>query len=354
MAVAGRGGFYFVTMAAILMVLALSANTSFADFPRVCRVLAEDEYLPAGFAHRGSRLVYSAGIVLLAVLAADLLVAFGGVTDRLIPLFAVGAFLAFTMSQLGMVAHWRRSADPRARPAMIVNACGAMATGATLAVIVVSKFAQGAWITVLVIPPLIWLFRRVRRYHETIGRETVEQGPLDCSPLPPPVIVVPIKRTDRVARKALRLAMSLSSEVRAVQILAEEMKTDDLSELWDEMIEAPARSAGLKPPYLKVVRSSYREFLGPLLGAIQDLGVEYPDRTVAVMLPEVVERRWYHFLFRFRTTLLKARLLLRGGPRIALITTPWYVTDSAESPAADSHPTGREPAEKPVVVPPAR
>jgi amino acid transporter len=351
-AVMGRGPFYFVTMTSVLAVLALSANTSFADFPRVCRVLAQDEFLPAGFAHRGSRLVYSAGILLLTVTAALLLIAFGGITDRLIPLFAVGAFLAFTLSQLGMVVHWRRSREPHARRSLLINAAGAAATGVTLCIIVVSKFAEGAWITVLVVPLMIWVFRRIRRYHDQLGRETEVVEPLDPAPLPPPVIVIPLKRMDRVARKALRLAMTLSSEVRAVQILAEEMKTEDLSGCWDRLVEEPARAAGRKPPYLTVIHSPYREFFGPLLKALEALGHEYPDRNIAVMIPEVVERRWYHFIFRHRTTLLKGLLLLRGGPRIVLITTPWYFPEtkpnSAEQPARD--PNG-ETATHQVVAP---
>jgi hypothetical protein len=343
-AVTGRGGFYFVTMAAILMVLALSANTSFAGFPRVCRLLAEAEFLPAEFAHRGSRLVYSAGILLLSVLAAMLLIAFDGITDHLIPLFAVGAFLAFTLSQLGMVVHWRRSREPHARRSMLINAGGAFATGTTLIIIIVSKFAEGAWITVLIIPPLMWSFRRIRRYHEELEREADVCAPLEIDPLPPPVIVIPLKRMDRVARKALRLAMTLSSEVRAVQILAEEMRTEDLSTSWDKLVEEPARAAGHKPPFLTVVPSSYREFFGPLLQALRTLGQEYPDRIIAVMIPEIVERRWYHFFFRHRTTLLKALLLLRGGPRIVLITTPWYPADAAtgEEYGANDSPNGNQ------------
>lgn len=350
-AVTGRGGFYFVTMGAILVVLALSANTSFADFPRVCRVLAEDEFLPAEFAHRGSRLVYTAGILLLTLLAAILLIVFGGITDRLIPLFAVGAFLAFTLSQLGMVAHWRRSQEPGAKRSLILNACGAFATGITLLIIVVSKFHEGAWITVLVIPPLIWLFRRIRRYHAHLDRETDTEGPLDATPLLPPVIVIPMKRMDRVARKALRLAMSLSTEVRAVQIVAEEMKTEDLSGCWDHLVEDPVRAVGMKPPYLTVVHSPYREFFGPLLEELKKLGEEYPDRTIAVMLPEIVERRWYHFLFRHRATFLKALLLLRGGPRIAIITTPWYLHDASAGQEFGTRQPEKKSAEKPVVAP---
>ena len=344
-AVTGRGWFYFITMGAILMVLALSANTSFADFPRVCRVLAQDEFLPAEFAHRGSRLVYSAGIFLLTLLAALLLIAFGGITDRLIPLFAVGAFLAFTLSQLGMVVHWRRSREPFAKHSLIINACGAFATGTTLVIIIASKFTEGAWITVLVIPPLIWLFLRIRRYHDKLGRETEADGPLDVTPLPSPVIVIPLKRMDRVARKALRMAMTLSGEVLAVQILTEEMKLEDLSGSWARLVEEPARAAGRKPPYLKVIYSAYREFYGPLLEALKDLGTEYPDRPIAVMIPEIVERRWYHFLFRHRSMLLRALLLLHGGPRIVIITIPWYVHDAA---AGEEFGTGRPEKETPA------
>jgi amino acid transporter len=344
-AVMGRGVFYFVTMAAVLSVLALSANTSFADFPRVCRVLAQDEYLPAEFSHRGSRLVYTAGIVVLTVLSGLLLIAFGGVTDRLIPLFAVGAFLAFSLSQLGMVLRWKRSRERGARRSLLLNGLGAFATLATLAVIVVSKFTEGAWIVVVVIPLLILIFTRIRRYHEQIGRDLQCDGPLETQPLPPPVIVIPMKRLDRVSRKALRLAMSMSSEVRAVQILAEDLRAEDLSSRWDELVENPARAAGLKPPYLTVVHSPYRELFGPILQAVKDLGREYPDRTIAVMVPELIERRWYNFLFRHRPTLLKALLMLHGGPRIAMITTPWYVDQ--RTPDSD---VLKNIAGKPVVV----
>jgi hypothetical protein len=235
-----------------------------------------------------------------------------------------------------MVFHWRRSRAPHARRSLYLNAAGALATGATLLVIVVSKFAEGAWITVVVIPVLIGIFIRIRSYHQQLGRETDTGGPLDCTPLPSPVIVIPMKRMDRVTRKALRLAMSFTSEVRAVQILSDEIKAEDLSQVWDERVENPARAAGRKPPYLKVVHSAYREFYGPLITTLQELGHEYPDRTIAVMIPEMVERKWRQFVFRHRATLLKALLLLRGGPRIVLITTPWYFDDerTANVPAA--------------------
>ena len=148
-AVVGKGVLYFVTMTAVVTVLCLSANTSFADFPRLGRVLALDRYLPLQFAHPGRRLVYTTGIVLLSIMAGTLLLIFGGVTDRLIPLFAVGALLAFTLSQWGMVSHWRRVGGPHAGRSLILNGLGATATSLTVVVVIVSKFTEGAWVTVL-------------------------------------------------------------------------------------------------------------------------------------------------------------------------------------------------------------
>ncbi|HEV7589155.1 MAG TPA: APC family permease, partial [Longimicrobium sp.] len=327
-AVAGRAAFYYVTLAAVVGVLALSANTSFADFPRLCRVLALDEYLPAEFAHLGRRLVYSQGIVILALLAGALLIGFGGVTDRLIPLFAVGAFLAFTLSQAGMVAHWRRVGGARAVRSSILNACGALATAATLAVIVVAKFVEGAWLAVLVVPGILWLFLRIRRHHETVDDEVEVEGPLQLGSPPPPLIVVPLKRLDRVGRKALRLAASMSPEVHVVHVLTDEPNMDPLHTHWGEYVERPFREAGFAPPRLVELPSAYREFFGPLLRYVRTLAEENPRRYVGVFVPELVERRWYHWLLHgHRATLLKGLLLLRGGPRVVVINAPWHLSD---------------------------
>src|SRR5216684_5251875 len=170
-AVAGKGIFYDVTMFSVLLVLCLSANTSFADFPRLCRMIARDDYLPHSLATRGRRLVFSQGIWALAILAGLLLILFGGITDRLIPLFAVGAFLAFTLSQAGMVVHWQRTGGPGTGPARLINGLGAGATGIALAVVLVAKFREGAWITVLLIPTTLWLFHLVKGHYEHVRRE---------------------------------------------------------------------------------------------------------------------------------------------------------------------------------------
>jgi hypothetical protein len=266
-AVTGRGVLYYITMTSVLVVLALSANTSFADFPRVCRVLAADRYLPPEFARRGSRLVFTNGIVVLAVLAGLLLIVFGGITDHLIPLFAVGALLAFTMFQLGMVVHWRRSNEAGRKPKMIVNTVGAFATTAALCIVMVSKFAHGAWITALVIPGFVLFFRRLKQYNEGLAAAVRAEGPLDVSNLAPPVVVIPLRRLDQVGQKALRFALTISPDVYVVQVLAEELDTTDLQSQWPERVEKPVRrELRSRPPQLVVIRSP-----SAVLRAISDM-----------------------------------------------------------------------------------
>ena len=205
-AVTGRGVFYFITTAAILSVLALSANTSFADFPRLCRAVAENGYLPYPFTLRGRRRVYSHGIYALGLLSGLLLIIFRGITDRLITLFAVGAFLAFTLSQAGMVRHWGRSEARHAHASMLINGIGALCTGIALCIILLAKFREGAWITVLVIPLMVVLMYGIRRHYDYIWHETAAQGPARLIGTESPLIVVPMECWSRVAEKALRLA----------------------------------------------------------------------------------------------------------------------------------------------------
>src|SRR5262249_21175373 len=198
----------------------VAGNTVFADLPGVWRLWALDQYLPLSFAHRGRRLVFDRGIVLLAVVSGLLLVIFRGITDRLIPLFAVGAFLAFTLSQLGMVLHWQRHPrQPGARRSQLINAVGAAATGTTLVIIVLAKFRAGAWISLLLICALVSGFLLFRRRAAQLAAVRAIDGPLHLPP--PPVIVVPIRRLDEVSRASLELAVRLSSDVRAVQVRTE-------------------------------------------------------------------------------------------------------------------------------------
>src|SRR3984957_17150898 len=209
-AVAGRGVFYYVTIASILLVLSLSANTAFADFPRLTRAVANDDFLPHLFALRGRRLLYSAGVYWLVFLTASLLILFGGVTDRLIPLYAIGAFLAFTLSQGGMVMHWKRTGGAGWHWKMLVNGIGATATGLTTLVVLVAKFVNGAWVTALLVPLLIFLMTRVKRHYTRVDRETQCPTPLRVGNIKPPVVIIPLDRWSRITEKGLRFALSMS------------------------------------------------------------------------------------------------------------------------------------------------
>src|SRR6202045_2468723 len=192
-AVFGKGFFYYLTIGSILVVLSLSANTAFADFPRLCRAIAQNNYLPHVFGYRGRRLVYTYGIVVLAVLCAAILIIFGGVTDRLIPLYAVGAFLAFTLSQFGMVVHWRKKRGPHWLKSAMVNGLGGLVTGVTVVVVLVAKFVEGAWITVLFIPLLISFFVSVRRHYHSVKILTACRVPVQAASLSEhPIVVIPI------------------------------------------------------------------------------------------------------------------------------------------------------------------
>src|SRR5262249_28642752 len=251
-AVVGRGWFYYLTIGSVLSVLALSANTGFADFPRLCRVIAMDGFLPHSFAHRGRRLVYSRGILVLAALSAGLLVGFGGITDHLIPLFAVGAFLAFTLSQAGMVAHWRKVGGPHASKSMMINAAGAVCTAVTLGVVLVSKFAEGAWVMLLLIPGLLLLFLSVRSHYQAVAREVAVCCPLDAKALEPPLVVLPIRGWSGITRKALRFALKISPCIYALHIADDEKTMADLEETWEQLAQEPALAAGLPAPKLIV------------------------------------------------------------------------------------------------------
>jgi hypothetical protein len=327
-AVVGWGAFYYVTIGSVLAVLALSANTGFADFPRLCRVIAQDGYLPSGFAHRGRRLVYSQGIVVLAALSAGLLIVFGGVTDRLIPLFAVGAFLAFTLSQAGMVAHWRRVGGEHAAASMAVNAAGAVCTAVTLAVVLVAKFAEGAWVMVLLIPALLALFQGTHAHYQAFGREVATTEPLDASGLEPPLALVPVRGWSAITRKALRLALKIAPEVYALHVAGDERTMLALEDGWESLVREPARAASRAAPKLIVVYSPYRRLYGPLKEIVSDLQRTHPARDIAVIVPELVGTRWYHYLLHNQTaSLIKAYLRLSGFRRVVVVSVPWYPAD---------------------------
>jgi amino acid transporter len=327
-AVVGRGFFYYVTIGSVLAVLALSANTGFADFPRLCRVVAQDGYLPSGFAHRGRRLVYSQGIIVLAILSGGLLIAFGGITDHLIPLFAVGAFLAFTMSQAGMVVHWKRDGGPHSGKAMAINATGAICTAITLVVVLVSKFMEGAWIMVLLIPGLLLIFTSVHAHYRFVGKQVASDEPLDAKGLVPPLALVPIRGWSSITRKALRVALKISPEIYALHVADDENAMVAIEDGWERHVLVPARAAQLVPPRLIVTYSPYRRLYAPLKQVITDLQRAQPGRDIAVIVPELVGTRWYHYILHNQTAaVIKVYLGLSGFRRVVVVNVPWYLDD---------------------------
>jgi hypothetical protein len=324
-AVAGRGIFYWVSITSILVVLSLSANTSFADFPRLCRAVAEDGYLPISFSNRGRRLVYSEGIWVLAIISGVLLIVFDGITDRLIPLFAVGAFLAFTLSQSGMVAHWWKTQERGARAKMAVNALGATGTALTLVIMAVVKFTAGAWVVVLLVPSLVALMLAVRRHYQRIAQEIAGPDKLNLDNLQEPIVIVPIVDWSSIGENALRFAMSISQEVEVLHIESED-DAKSLKRIWPSRVEEPARAANKAVPRLTVLKSPFRFVVQPIIDHVLEVERTNPDRTVAVVLPELVEPRWYqYFLHNQRAKLLAGALLMKGTHRIVIVNVPWYL-----------------------------
>ena len=327
-AVFGKGFFYYLTMGSILVVLSLSANTAFADFPRLCRAIAQNNYLPHVFGYRGRRLVYTYGIVVLAVLCGGLLILFGGVTDRLIPLYAVGAFLAFTLSQSGMVRHWWKNRGPHWRRKVFVNGLGGSVTGITVVVVLFAKFLQGAWITLLFIPFTIVIFVLVRRHYHSVRVLTACKDPVDVAGLSqPPIAVIVIDRWSTITRQGIEFAARLSPELIALHVSLTEYN-EVLREEWERYVEQPFRAAGKEPPQLHALPSPYRFVIVPIVQFILDLSKKHPTRNIIVVIPELVEDKWYeYFLHNQRAHLLEWVLLARGNKRIFAVSAPWYIAE---------------------------
>jgi amino acid transporter len=326
-AVFGKGVFYYVTIASILFVLSLSANTAFADFPRLCRAISQNNYLPHAFGYRGRRLVYTYGIVVLALLTGFLLVVFNGVTDRLIPLYAVGAFLAFTLSQFGMVVHWRKNRGPHWLKSAFVNGLGGFVTGVTVIVVLVAKFAEGAWITVIFIPLLMVLFRAVRRHYHNVTVSTCCPEPVVPANLDDsPIVVVPIEHWSRIAKQALEFASGLSPEIIALHVEPGD-HSELLREEWVRYVEQSYRDKGAAPPRLISLPSPYRFVVVPIVQYVLELSEKNPGRRIVVVIPALVENRWYeYFLHNQRARLLEWTLLARGNERIFTVSAPYYLS----------------------------
>ena len=318
----GRGWPYYLVQASTMAILVLAANTAYADFPRLASILARDRFLPRQFMNQGDRLAFSNGILILSVLGGALLVVFGGDTHSLIPLYMIGVFVSFTLSQAGMVLHWWRMRTPRWRTSAAINGFGAAVTGVVLLIVATTKAAEGAWIIILMIPVLVTIFEITRRHYDHVANELTLRG--WCPERPGRhVVLVPVGGVQRAVVKALRYAQMLGDDVRAVYVEIDPAATDAVRALW------PTWGQGVR---LVVLDSPYRSLMEPLLEYIEQIQAEDPHRHVTVILPEFVPRRlWQHLLHNQHALLIKGALLFK--PNVVVTSVPFHLG----LVAADSH-----------------
>jgi amino acid transporter len=304
----GEGPYLYLVQLATALLLALAANTSFADFPRLSSFLARDSYMPRQFAFRGERLAFTTGILALAGLAMLLLVAFDASVTSLIPLYTLGVFVAFTLSQTGMVVRWYRRREAGWRRGLAINGLGAATTGFVAVIVAASKFVAGAWMVIILIPALMALLLAIRRHYLRV-EAALESAPISGPPVRPPIVIVPVARLDRAAAQALAFARSVSDEAVAVHVTNEAEAVDSMRREWPEW------AGGME---LVIVESPYRALIGPLLAYMDALQRQDPSRAVLVVLSEIVPRHWWENLLHNQTSLrLKLRLFVRRNTIVA-------------------------------------
>jgi amino acid transporter len=310
----GGGALYYVLQYATFAILVLAANTAFADFPRLASILARDGFMPRQFAARGDRLAFSNGIIALALFAAALIWAFHGDTSALIPLYAIGVFVCFTLSQAGMVMHWMRSREPGWRWRAALNGLGAVATAVVSVVQVVTKFTTGAWIVVLIIPLIILALRRIYRHYEHFAREVAYNGQAPLMFLHH-TVVVPVNGITKPAAGALIYATTICEDVRAVYVEVDPETSADLRRRWD------AWDIGVE---LVVVPSPYRSVLRPLTDYVNGMVARDEADLVTVVVPEIVPRSWWGHLLHNKTSLfIRTAFLFR--PNVVVTTVPYLI-----------------------------
>ncbi|MGH9039665.1 MAG: APC family permease [Acidimicrobiia bacterium] len=315
-AVFGRGSFgYVMLQASTAAILILAANTAYTAFPTMCSIIARDGYLPRQLFNRGDRLVFSNGILVLALAASALLVAFGGVTTALIPLYAVGVFTSFTLSQTGMVRYHLRERNPGWQARAAANGAGALTTGVVLAVVLISKFTIGAWIPVVVIPALILLFRGVHKHYARV-RERLAVPADWRPPRMNHTVVVLVGGVHRGVLEALAYARSLApNHLVPVTVVSDEDEQEAIEKAWAKFNLNEA---------LDIVYSPYRELSRPILRFLDDIDARWDNDVITVLIPEVVVRRWWEQLLHNQTALfLKGRLLFRKG--VVVTSMPYHL-----------------------------
>ena len=311
----GRGFPYYAVQTATMAILVLAANTAYADFPRLASILARDRFLPRQFMNQGDRLAFSNGILILSALGSLLLVAFGGDTHSLIPLYMIGVFVSFTLSQAGMVVHWRKLRDRGWRVSAAVNGFGAIVTAIVLLIVATTKAAEGAWIIILMIPLLVAVFAVTRRHYDHVATELTLRGWSPGAETGGHVVLVPIGGVQRAVVQALRYARTLADDVRAVYVEIDPAATAAVRELWPEWGHNVQ---------LVVLESPYRSLMEPLLEYIEHVQRDDPFGYVTVILPEFVPKRlWQHLLHNQHALLIKGALLFT--PNVVVTSVPFHL-----------------------------
>lgn len=329
------GWMFFIIQFATLLILVLAANTSFSGFPWLSSILAQDGFLPHQFSHRGGRLAFSTGIVVLSVLATSLMVIFHGNTAALINLYAVGVFTAFTLSQSGLVVHWwrlRESAGGRWRQSMIINFIGALATGLVAVVITVTKFERGAWIVVVLVPLFVLLFKAISRHYASARRQTAALAVTDLRKMRQ-VMIVPIAQFDRVALRSIAYAQALADEVIVIHVATDAADSSALRRAWNAWIAEQKpheetttneKEANESTPRLVMIESPYRALLPPLIAYIDALRDFHPDAVITVVLPEFVPAHWWERALHNQTA-LRLKLALYSHPNVVVANVPYHL-----------------------------
>jgi len=305
---------YYLVQAATTLILVLAANTAYADFPRLASIVSRDGFLPRQFMNQGDRLAFSNGILVLSSFAAILIIAFRGVTESLLPLYMIGVFVSFTLSQTGMVIHWRKTRETGWRTSAFINGFGATVTGIVLLIVAVTKTLEGAWIVLLLIPIIITIFKATRRHYDHVASQLTLRG-YEPQSRRHNTVLVPVGGIQRAVVEALRYAETLSDDVRAVFVDVDAASTEQVRrgwEIWGGRVQ------------LVVLESPYRSVMEPLLEYIEQVEAERKDDYVTVILPEFVPARWWqHLLHNQRALLIKGALLFR--PNTVVTSVPFHL-----------------------------
>ncbi len=310
----GGGALYYGLQYSTFAVLVLAANTAFADFPRLAGILANDRYMPRQLAARGDRLAFSNGIVSLALVALLLVWMFRGDTNALVPLYAIGVFVCFTLSQAGMVVHWRTTREPGWRWKALLNGIGAVATGVVSIIQLVTKFTSGGWVIAVIIPVIILLLRKIHRHYEEFAAEIKFTGQSPIHPLHHTVIV-PVNSITKATSGALVYATTISDEVVAVYVEVDPRDTARIQSEWE------AWDIGVP---LEVVKSPYRSILKPLVEYVENLRMVTPGELVTIVVPEIVPKRWWEHLLHNKTALyIRTAFLFK--PNVVVTAIPYLV-----------------------------